>query len=1174
MNTARARLALYGIAVGLLGWTSLALLWQDMPGGAGPLLEIALFALLSILIKSLGFQVAPDVTHSLVGVADLAVLFARGPLEAGVVAAVSGGICQVACARSRRPRQWTVYPSLALLGSGLNALMAVVTGWVFERLAGPLPLGQLDGRAGLAVLAVCATWFTLDHLGWATAEWLVSGVSGAVHFVRDILPYSLRVELAPLPFSVLLATAYGTSNAIVVGLAVITLLVASYILRRLITALREERRHVQELSTVDALNQALLSGRFDRNEMSRLVYRFCAQVLDATHFCMQVRAQDGPHRAGDALEVPVLAINGQLVTEADPPLGDKAYRWMEGTRHTVLADSPEALSLAPTLTLGQPALSGLYAPILRGDEYLGLIALHSPRAGAYTAEDAHFLSLAASHAALGLHTARLYQREQQRASQLEAIGQISRKVAAILDLETLFADTVKLVQEAFGYYHVAIFTVDQARERLTFQASSNPSVQTRGPALPWGQGIVGYVAMTGESVLANDVRRDPRYLADLTLPETRAEMSAPLRVEDRILGVLDVQCNRAGALTEVDHAALLTLADQIAIAVEDSNLYKEQQELAWVSTAMLQVADAVGELSTPEEVLDTIVRLTPMLTGVRRCGIFLWSQEEHGFVAVKTAGLTPIQQRSLEAQTFAAGSIPVLDAVHEGGESLTCSAPEFECFLPPPISDNPSTGTVIALPLRSQAQTIGVLVTEGPTTDEHMMAHRQSMLTGIANQAAMALENARLFTAEREQSWVSTALLQVANLIRSHSELDQTIASVLRLTPVLVGIQWCVLWLWDDVRRALKGMESYGLDDETRAALQAQEAVHHALPLLNEIITRQPEDGAPQPVSDLDPSVGALLPANVARQLEAASLTALPLYIQERLLGVLLVAHPEKGVDIPERRMNILSGIAHQIALAIEADTFYKQAIQQQRTERELELAREIQASFVPERFPDVPGWQFGVEWRAARGVGGDFYDLIPLDAQHLGLLIADVSDKGVAAALYMALARTVVRIVAKVTRDPAETLRQVNSILMEDARSGMFVSMFYATLDLESGLLTYARAGHNPPLLLRAHDRAVERLLSRGVVLGILDEPVIESAELTMAHGDALVLYTDGVTEAENSRYEEFGEERLQTVLRETQALTAEALVQRINAAAVTFVGERPQFDDFTLLVVVRDGA
>lgn len=1174
MNTARARLALYGIAVGLLGWGTLVLPWLRAESGAGPLLEIVLFALLSVLIKSLGFQVAPDVTHSLVGVADLAVLFARGPLEAGVVAAVSGGICQVACARSRRPRQWTVYPSLALLGSGLNALMAVCTGWVYQRLGGPLPLAQLDWRGVLAVLAACGTWFTLDHLGWAAAEWLVSGVQGAIHFVRDILPYSLRVELAPLPFAVLLAAAYAAGNPFVIGLTLVALLVASYILRRLISALREERRHVQELSTVDALNQALLSGRFDSDEMSRLVYRFCAQVLDATHFCMQVRSQDGPHRASDALDVPVLAINGRLLTEDIPALGDEAYRWMEGARRTVLAESPEALNLAPGLTMGQPVRSGLYAPILRGDEYLGLIALHSPRPGAYSADDAHFLSLAASHAALGLHTARLYQREQQRASQLEAIGQISRKVAAILDLKTLFADAVKLVQEAFGYYHVSIFTVDRVRETLTFQASSNPSVQTRQPVLPWGQGIVGHVAMTGESVLANDVRRDARYLPDVTLPETRAEMAAPLRVEDRILGVLDVQCNRTGALTEVDHAALLTLADQIAIAVEDSNLYEEQQELAWVSTAMLQVAQAVGELSTPEEVLDSIVRLTPMLTGVRRCGIFLWSDEENGFVAVKTAGLSPVQQRALESQTFVVGAVPVLDAVHQQGEGLTCSAPEFECFLPPPISDNPSTGTVIALPLRSKAQTIGVLVTEGPTTDEHLMAHRQSMLTGIANQAAMALENARLYTAEREQSWVSTALLQVANLIRTHSELDQTIGSVLRLAPVLVGIQWCALWLWDDVRRTFTGMEAYGLDDETRAALQAHEAVQQALPLLSRIVVRQEGDEALQPISDLHPTVGAALPASVARRLEDTSLTALPLRIQERLLGVLLVAHPERGSDLPERRMNILAGIAHQIALAIEADQFYKQAIRQQRTERELELAREIQASFVPERCPEVPGWQFTVTWRAARGVGGDFYDLIPLDEQHLGLLIADVSDKGVAAALYMALARTVVRIVAKVTRDPAEALRKVNGILMEDARSGMFVSMFYAVLDLQTGALTYARAGHNPPLVLRAADRAVERLLSRGVVLGILDEPVIESAELALSHGDALVLYTDGVTEAENGRYEEFGEERLQTLLREAPEIAAQALVERINAAAVDFVGDRPQFDDFTLLVVVRDGA
>jgi serine phosphatase RsbU (regulator of sigma subunit)/putative methionine-R-sulfoxide reductase with GAF domain len=904
--------------------------------------------------------------------------------------------------------------------------------------------------------------------------------------------------------------------------------------------------------------------------MCRLVYGYCGQVVDISNFCLQVRV-----RGNAAPDAPVLAVAGRLVPSGDYALGDAVFRWMETARRSVLAERPESLPFAP-LDLGQPVRSGLYVPIVMGSELLGVITLQSAQAGAFSGEDERFLVSAAAHAALGLHTAQLYRREQERASQLVAIAMVSRKVAAIMDLKTLFADTVRLVQDTFGYYHVSIFSVESERQQMTFQASSSPIIQERGTEVPWGQGLIGHVASTGESLLVNDVQHDARYLPDASLEETRAEAAVPLKVEDRILGVLDVQCNRVGALEEDDLVALLALADQIAIAIEDSRLYEEQQELAWVSTALLQVAQAVGELSTPEEVLDTIIRLTPMLTGVERCIVFLWSEEEGGFVAVKSAGLTRDQVTSLHAQTFAAGAIPVLDRVQSQGQSMTCAAAEFECFLPPAISDEPSTGHVLALPVRSKGQTIGVLVAEDLGADAKMTTHRQTMLTSIANQTALALENARLYTAEREEAWVSTALLQVANLIGTHTDLDQAIASVLRLAPILVGIQWCALWLWDEERRVFYGLTTYALSEELTQALAQHEALPAAIPLLQQIAARQADGQEMRPITTLDPLGEGLLPAALADKLGDSPLTALPLHIQERLLGVLMVAHPEKGKRIAERRMNILDGIAHQIALAIEASQFYQQALRQQRSEREMELARGIQESFLPECCPQLPGWQFAMEWRAARGVGGDFYDLITLSPTHLGLLIADVSDKGVAAALYMALSRTVMRIVAQDTLDPADTLKRVNRILMEDSRSGMFVSMFYAILDLESGLLRYARAGHNPPLVLRAADRSLVRLAPPGVVLGILDEPVIAPDQLQLAPGDALVLYTDGVTEAEDGDHNEFGEERLQEVLLQApdQAaqIDAETLVERIDAAVRTFTGERPQFDDLTLLAVVRE--
>jgi len=258
--------------------------------------------------------------------------------------------------------------------------------------------------------------------------------------------------------------------------------------------------------------------------------------------------------------------------------------------------------------------------------------------------------------------------------------------------------------------------------------------------------------------------------------------------------------------------------------------------------------------------------------------------------------------------------------------------------------------------------------------------------------------------------------------------------------------------------------------------------------------------------------------------------------------------------------------------MAIETSQLYEQTVQQERLQHEILLAQRIQKSFLPEHPPEVAGWQIAVDWRAVRGVGGDFYDFIPLDDRHLGLLIADVSDKGVAAALYMALSRTVVRAAALGTMSPSETLRRANRILLQDSRSGMFVSIFYGILDLKTGAFGYARAGHNPPLLVETAEGNIRALEPPGIVLGVVEDPNLAEEWTTIERGDALVMYTDGVTEAINAQEEEFGTGRLRNVLLGCRERQAQDVVNAIQGAVQSFVEQQSQFDDFTLVVVTRE--
>jgi sigma-B regulation protein RsbU (phosphoserine phosphatase) len=281
-----------------------------------------------------------------------------------------------------------------------------------------------------------------------------------------------------------------------------------------------------------------------------------------------------------------------------------------------------------------------------------------------------------------------------------------------------------------------------------------------------------------------------------------------------------------------------------------------------------------------------------------------------------------------------------------------------------------------------------------------------------------------------------------------------------------------------------------------------------------------------------------------------------------------------------QRWLNILVGIAGQAAIAVENDRLLAEAAEQERLKQELELARRIQASFLPEGAPQVPGWELATIWRPARQVGGDFYDFIPLPpetsvpseaAVPAGLVIADVADKGVPAALYMALSRTLVRTVAIDGRPPGEAIARANDLILADARSYLFVTLLYAIVEPGTGLVRYANAGHMPPLLVRSIDGRLEELQEHGMALGVLSGMEYQELRVELDPGDTLVLYTDGVTDAWNLEQEMFGRDRLVDLVGECHRLPAAALAEEISAAVAEFVGDAPQFDDFTLVVAKR---
>jgi serine phosphatase RsbU (regulator of sigma subunit)/anti-sigma regulatory factor (Ser/Thr protein kinase) len=252
------------------------------------------------------------------------------------------------------------------------------------------------------------------------------------------------------------------------------------------------------------------------------------------------------------------------------------------------------------------------------------------------------------------------------------------------------------------------------------------------------------------------------------------------------------------------------------------------------------------------------------------------------------------------------------------------------------------------------------------------------------------------------------------------------------------------------------------------------------------------------------------------------------------------------------------------------------QIIEQEKLKRELQVAQRVQTSLIPRCAPRLAGWDFAAHWQPARTVSGDFYDFIPLpraesEMPECGIVMADVADKGMPAALFMAVTRSIVRASVTATRAPAEAIKQANRLVCADSHQGLFVTLFYAQLDPLTGDLAYVNAGHTPAWIHRYAAAEWLDLPRTGKPLGLFRQQTLDQQLAHLEPGDLLFLYTDGVLEATNPQGEVFGPERVRQLLLENRNLSAARLTTKLEEALQTFCGDQALFDDITFAIVKR---
>ncbi|HEY48335.1 MAG TPA: SpoIIE family protein phosphatase [Anaerolineae bacterium] len=291
---------------------------------------------------------------------------------------------------------------------------------------------------------------------------------------------------------------------------------------------------------------------------------------------------------------------------------------------------------------------------------------------------------------------------------------------------------------------------------------------------------------------------------------------------------------------------------------------------------------------------------------------------------------------------------------------------------------------------------------------------------------------------------------------------------------------------------------------------------------------------------------------------------------------------PIGGISILRRRdpntasdlIPVIKSLAAQVSSALHSAHLRAQAMEYQKVAQELALAGQIQASFLPEDLPDLAGWQFAATIEPARETSGDFYDFIPLPNEQWGIVIADVADKGLGAALYMSLGRSLIRTYAtEYPNRPDLVLLATNRRLLSDASAGLFITSFYGVLDPRSGTLTYCNAGHNPPYLIRGLEHVmIEPLSKTGMVLGVTEDGSWEQSEVRLAQGDTLLFYTDGLIDVQDPAGLSYGEKRLKENVVAHVGHSAQEIQAGLLKELHDFMGDAPQADDITMVVIVRE--
>ena len=817
--------------------------------------------------------------------------------------------------------------------------------------------------------------------------------------------------------------------------------------------------------------------------------------------------------------------------------------------------------------------SELAIPIIYSGNVLGVLDIQSPFRDDFSEKDMDLFRTLSDGIAIALQNAFIYRSERWRRKVAESFHEIANIFSRDYSLEEIYKSVLKIASQNLPCTAGVIWHLSNSTELSVVDSIGVDKDELSSSILDEDLEFVKYAIEQGEPLIRYGYTETEPLGKFLRLKRNYSAIIAPIINANQKLGAIEIVYENPNRYGEEARAILKAFAGYTSVAIQNLGLFSASQEQALMATTLLLVSEATEHVETSEELFSTIARLIQFVVGVKKTLMF---QRDHSgqFTPVASIGIDDKEEKAYRAypDTF--------DGILTFSRMLGEQPAEYQSVSIVGGED----GEWLAIPVKTQDKVLGAIfveMDEGAADYDFLGgsgAKQREVLSAVARQSAVALENLNLKRTEQTEAYVTAVLLQVAEAVVSSAGINETLENIVNILPFLVGVDCVMFLIWDKNRNIFRISNSFNgkwqKELENFSEYVAPQDYEPLKKLINEKIPVY------LTVENLNPNswflqkeFKMLEDREEVLEIEKDVQFLYPLRDREEFYGVMLVTDSRDQFEYREKRVDILNGVAQQLTLAFQNEHLKEEMVGRERLQKEFQLARDIQKAFLPEIIPQPEGWEIGVRWRPARQVGGDFYDFIKLPDGRLGFVIADVSDKGIPAALYMTVTRTLIHATAKEELNPAQALLKVNRLLVESSPQGLFITTFYGILDQKTGVFEYTNAGHNQPILINKGSDQVVLLEKGGMPLGVSEDLKIENRTLKIANKETLILYTDGVTEAQSPDGKLYGMNRFEKFLFESTIMNMNDLLDALDKNILIFQKGFPPTDDLTIIALHRNG-